>query len=97
MPFQSSAAKTTAERDDVTPYVSKKRTSAAKAVVRRPFTARLNPCPSCRYAFPSACLALRPGGVLRAECAVARAQANSRILPEFTCPERLLGGKKPRG
>ena len=28
----------------------KKRTSAAKAVVRRPFTARLNPCPSLRFA-----------------------------------------------
>jgi hypothetical protein len=32
------------------PVCVEKRTSAAKAVVGRPFMARLNPCPSCRDA-----------------------------------------------
>ncbi len=40
-----------AERDDFAPYVSKSVPQRLKPSSAQPFTARLNPCPSCRDAF----------------------------------------------
>src|SRR5271156_1430964 len=40
------------ERDDFAPVALEKRTSAAEAVKRRLFTARLKPCPSLDGLFP---------------------------------------------
>ena len=74
-----------------------KRTSAAKAVVRRPFTARLNPCPSCRYAFPSACLALAPR--TSPWCRMRRSKGSSQFShpARIYLPRKNFGPKKPRG
>ena len=76
----------------------KKRTSAAsKAVVRRHFTARLNPCPSCRYAFPSACLALAPR--TSTSCRMRRSKGSSQFSypARIYLPRKNFGRKKAQG
>jgi hypothetical protein len=45
------SSKVPVPQSSLRPVGLEKRTSAAEAVVGRPFMARLNPCPSCRDAF----------------------------------------------
>ena len=68
-----------------------------KAVVRRPFAARLNPCPSCRYAFPSACLALAPR--TSTSCRMRRSKGSSQFSypARIYLPRKNFGPKKAQG
>ena len=85
-------------RDMTLPRMCRKSVpSAAKAVVRRPFTARLNPCPSCRYAFPSACLALAPR--TSTWCRMRRSKGSSQFSypARIYLPRKNFGPKKSPG
>ena len=61
------------------------------------FTARLNPCPSCRYAFPSACLALAPR--TSTSCRMRRSKGSSQFSypARIYLPRKNFGPKKAQG
>jgi len=80
MSFQSPVAKSAAVRVDF-PDGSRKAYLSGLSRQGRPFTARLKPCPSFRDAFSISMLgACAPDDHCRAECAKAKAQANSLLI-----------------